>query len=55
MLHCDEEALALVAFGEPLDDDDRNHLKHCLRCQTELDQFQAGGILPYVLRKLLAE
>jgi anti-sigma-K factor RskA len=41
MLHCDEETLALVAFGEPLDDDDRNHLKHCLRCRTELDQFQS--------------
>jgi hypothetical protein len=41
MLHCDEETLALAAFGDPLDDDDRNHLEHCLRCQRELGQFHA--------------
>lgn len=41
MLHCDAETLALVALGEPLADDERNHLRQCPRCQTELDQNKA--------------
>lgn len=41
MLHCDAETLALVALGEPLADDERRHLRECVRCQTELDQNKA--------------
>lgn len=41
MLHCDAETLALVALGDPLDDDERRHLAMCARCQSELDQNRA--------------
>lgn len=41
MLHCDAETLALVALGEQLADDERRHLRACLRCQAELDQNKA--------------
>ncbi len=41
MLHCDAETLALVALGDPLDDDERRHLGVCARCQSELDQNRA--------------
>lgn len=41
MLHCDAETLALVALGDELADDERRHLRVCLRCQAELDQNKA--------------
>jgi len=41
MLHCDDETLALVALGDSLADDERRHLRDCVRCQTALDQNKA--------------
>lgn len=41
-LHCDPEALALLALGEPADaPGDEAHLAACPACQSELDQLKA--------------
>ncbi len=42
MQHCDEEALALLALGEPAAGPaDEAHLASCSRCQSDLDQLKA--------------
>jgi hypothetical protein len=41
MLHIDEADLALLALGEPSTDDERAHLRVCVRCQREFDRHSA--------------
>ncbi len=43
MQHADPDQLALVALGEPLDDDDAavaGHLGHCAQCQEEVQTLR---------------
>jgi len=39
--HCDPDALALRALGEPASASDEAHLASCAVCQSELDQLRA--------------
>jgi hypothetical protein len=39
--HCDPDALALRALGEPVSAADEAHLASCPSCQSELDQLRA--------------
>ena len=41
MPHCDPDALALCALGEPASASDEAHLASCSACQSELDQLRA--------------
>ena len=41
MPHCDPDALALRALGEPASAADETHLASCAVCQSELDQLRA--------------
>ncbi len=41
MSSCDVEELALVAIGEPMSPDLRDHVSSCVRCQTTLDELRS--------------
>lgn len=41
MPHCEPDALALCALGEPASASDEAHLASCSACQSELDQLRA--------------
>ncbi|MDT0164645.1 hypothetical protein Q9R32_03645, partial [Actinotalea sp. AC32] len=44
MQHVEPELLALVALGEPADDDAREHLATCAACAAEVEAL-SGAVL----------